>query len=186
MPELEFARQKFPQVSQRGIGWCIPAAIEVVLHFFGTDTVTQEEMVYDYYQKFGDGAFCTPQQQGIQFNSTDKPSIIEASRGLLLTQANFDVFAEIAKERSAAAHKSFQFIHPPDANNFPGHMKSSIDAGHGFLMACILPGGGCHILAVVGYDGDIIHAYDPATLITQSKTAADFLVNYDFLIIRRA
>jgi hypothetical protein len=185
MPELESARLKFPEVHQRGLGWCIPAAIEVVLHYFGTHAIAQEEMIYDYYEKFGDVAFCTRERQAIQFYSKEKAAIIEMARGLLLTKANFDVFAAIARERSAATQQSFEFIHPADSNNFPGHMKSAVDAGHGFLMACILPGGDCHILAVIGYKGDIIHAYDPATRLTESKTARDFCVNYDSLIIRK-
>ena len=49
MPELQSARQKFPEVKQRGVGWCIPAAIEVALHYFGAGAITQEEMVYRYY-----------------------------------------------------------------------------------------------------------------------------------------
>src|SRR6266403_1445181 len=102
MPELESASLKFPEVRQRGLGWCIPAAIEVVLHYFGAHAIAQEEMVYDYYEKFGDGAFCTRERQAIQFYPKEKAAIIEMARGLLLTKANFDVFAAIARERSAA------------------------------------------------------------------------------------
>jgi len=185
MPELQSARQKFPEVKQGGAGWCIPAAIEVALRYFGAGAINQEEMVYCYYQKFGAGAFCTTLRQGIQFTSTDKATIIEAARQLLLSEANFDVFAEIARELTAAAHQPIEFTHPPDPANFPGHMKSSVDCGDAFLMACGLPNNDCHILAVVGYHDDLIDAYDPATGQTDTKTAAQFCVNQDCLIIRK-
>lgn len=185
MPELHSARQKFPEVWQRGLCWCIPAAIEVVLHYFGTDAVTQEAMVYRYHQKFGDKGFCTPQGQRIRFKSADKSVVIAAARELFLTEAGFGVFADIAKELSAAAQLSFQFCEPPDPNRFTDHLKSSVDAGHGFLMSCVQPDGNWHILAVVGYQGDNIFAYDPQTRQTSSKTATGYCVNNDSLIVRK-
>jgi hypothetical protein len=184
MPELESAREKFPEVYQRGLGWCIPAAIEVVIHHFGVDAITQEDMVYEYHENFGDSGFCTLERQPVQFRSTGRAVVIETARGLLLPRANFDIFADIARERCAAADQPFEFIHPPDSNNFPGNIKSAVDDGFGFLMACLLPNGDFHIWAVIGYEDDIIHAYDPATRQTESKTAADFYVNYDSLVIR--
>src|SRR5207244_3605648 len=177
MPELEFARAKFPEVYQRGLGWCSPAAIEVVIHYFGVDVITQEDMVYDYYEDFGDDGFCTLERQQVRFRSKEKATVIEAARDLVLQRANFDIFAEIARERCAAADQRFKFIHPSDSNNFPGHMKSTVDDGFGFLMACLLPNGDFHIWAVIGYEDHLIHAYDPATRQTESKTAAGFSVN---------
>jgi hypothetical protein len=41
-----------------------------------------------------------------------------------------------------------------------------------------------HIWAVFAYDGDLIHAYDPYRGNVEIKTANDFRINYDCLLLK--
>jgi hypothetical protein len=179
--ELPKARGLFPEVRQRGFGWCIPAGFEVLLHYFAIPFPTQDEMVEEYARQYGHQGYVNASRQPCQLVS---PSV-EELRNYGFPAANFDVFAAICN--AMMPKDSLRaFYHPMDCeNDLEDHLRGSLNAGDGMLLALKNPDSSCHVMPLIGYDGSNLTTYEPWTGTIETKDINQYALNKDCVILRR-
>lgn len=186
--ELPQAREKFPQVNQHGMGWCIPASFEVLIHYFDIPQPKQEDMVLEYDKRFGNEgyaeAYNTNSGVKLRLIKLTNPTIDQLSR-LGFPKANFDVFRDIANALLPQGCGRI-FEHPNDCENrFEHYLNKSMEDGNGFLSVVKSGDGNCHIMPVIGYDGTNVTTYDPQSGSIATKPQNQIPFNRDCIIFKK-
>ena len=177
--ELPNARKLFPEVRQRGLGWCLPAGFEVLLHYFSIPVPKQEDMVMEYVRRHGSTGYINA---AYQLCKLDNPTV-EELRGYGFPVANFNILTSICNDLMPNDSPR-QFVHPADcATEFQKHLRNSMAAGDGILAVINNPDHTCHVLPVVGFDGTNLTTYEPIMGNIETKKTADYTVNNDCVIL---
>jgi len=178
--ELENAKTIFPQVRQIANEWCIPAGLEVLLHYFGIPKPSQTEMVLRYAEQFGDKGYFINRQL-VAFRN--KPTVDELKL-CGFPHGNFDSFSAIANSLLPADCNRY-FYHPNDCETeFEKYLSGSLKNGDGILGVIRLNNGNCHVLPIIGYDGSAVTVYDPGPGTVETKALCDFTFNRDCVILK--
>jgi hypothetical protein len=179
--ELPNARHLFPEVRQRADEWCIPAGLEVLLHYFGISKPTQEDMVLRFDEMFGQHGYII---QGKPAKFLTKPTITHlALCGFPAPHGNFDGFTTVANSL-LPADCSWIFRHPNDCDNeFENHLAGALRNGDGILGVIRLNNGNCHVLPIIGYDGSDVTVYDPGPGTIETKAIGGFTFNRDCVLL---
>jgi hypothetical protein len=181
--ELPNARTIFPEVWQRANEWCIPAGLEVLLHYFGISHPTQEEMVLRFDDMYGAHGYVLNGNL-IKFNS--KPTIEDLKHcGFPNPGGNFDGFTAVANSL-LAANCDRVFYHPRNCDaDFEKHLLQTIQNGDGVLGVIRWPNGNCHVLPIIGFDGTHLTSYDPGARTIETKQLGQYTFNRDCVILKK-
>jgi hypothetical protein len=186
--ELPDARNKFTQVRQKGLAWCIPASFEVLIRYFNLLQPTQEDMVRQYHKLFGHEGYGEPVilngELKFRHVKLDSPTIEQlAKHGF--PKGDFNSFQTIANSL-LAADCGRRFEHPADCDQkFEEHMLKAMTDGDGFLGVIKNPDGNCHILPIIGFDGTTVVYYDPGSGDITTKAIKEVSFNRDCIIFKK-
>ncbi len=181
--ELKDASAIFPQVWQRANEWCIPAGLEVLLHYYEILHPTQEEMVLRFDEMYGDHGYVI-QGKLVKFNS--KPTIqLLMQCGFPHPHGNFDGFTAVANSLLPPDCER-AFCHPKDCEvDFENLVLQSLKDGDGVLGVIRLTNGNCHVLPIISFDGNNVTAYDPGLRSIETKKLGEFTFNRDCVILKK-
>lgn len=157
--EIQNARTSFPQVRQRGEGWCIPACFEVLSRHATLPAPTQEDMVLEYHKRFGGDGYIEMATGQVVALPTATITDLRGPYGF--PKGDFVSFTSIANDLLPTG-SLLRFVHPADTTTkFGMYLTESVASGRSAIVVVHPPNAPCHALVLVGFDGTKVEVYDP-------------------------
>jgi hypothetical protein len=193
MHSLTDWKTRFPKIPQKAGFWCIPASIENMLRYRGVTSISQEDLILGYCQKFGDNALLRIVSSNplravpVPIKGLADAEIIQLARQCAFQHGNFETFAEPAR-------KSAAFLNAKLSLDFTGSIKTKADyfaiitaavkADCPVLISVNNGNGTFHIQSVVEVETDKFLAYDPALNKIEKYNLANCIFSDDVLVLK--
>jgi hypothetical protein len=182
---LREARTRFSEVRQAHTAWCIPAGLEVILHYVGI-AVSQDNLVLAYCRRHGDSALVRiADGRSVMIGAMSDEERLDAARVSRFKEGDFGSFKAAVMAVVDLEQKGYELFHPTNRSSCEENLRMSICQGDPCLLAGESPDGSFHIYAIAGFDGQRFHAYEPWEGRFHLKTLTEINSNCDSLVLRR-
>ena len=171
-------------VSQNGSHWCIPASIENLLRAEGVNSISQEDLIYEFFVR---NVKDLQSNNGVvSVSSIPKDTLLAAFRNKPIPGASFQTFAPVANAMLKAGNHSIELDYVDNINDqsvYVEKLVSIIEQDKPVLIAAQSPGG-FHITICYECDGTSIKSYDPEQDLHLTDKVSNYKFSHDMLFIK--
>ena len=181
--ELPNGAQKFSETRQAERNWCIATSLQIALHYFDVNGVTQADVMKEFCRHHGKDSLLRAVGESHEHLSVDQ--IFELSKQRNPNSA-FGGLVDALERLIKPAEFGILVERKSGDPDFTYTLKDAVARGACFLMPCSNPNGSFHVYAISAYNGNSVVAYEPWSGNFLTRAPAELGANGDWLIVSRA